>query len=261
MVQKININHVAEELYKAEKTRMPVEPLTDRFSAVTLEEAYNVQLVNVNRRINQGERIIGKNIDLTSEAMQRFLGVHEPDYGHIFNTMFLLKNELSMSQVIQPKAEGEIAFLMREDIMGPGVTPLDVMRATDYVIPAIEIIDSRIKEWKIKIQDTVADNASSAFILVGSRALSLNEIDLLSTGMVFSKNGSIVATGASAAVMGNPVNAVTWLVNNLAEYNVSVKKGEIVLSGSITAAVDIKKGDVIDVTFDRLGPVRVKVLP
>lgn len=261
MVQKININHLAEELYKAEKTRMPVEPLTDRFSAVTLEEAYNVQLVNVNRRINQGERIIGKKIGLTSEAMQRFLGVHEPDYGHIFNTMFLLKNELSMSQVIQPKAEGEIAFLMKEDIMGPGVTPLDVMRATDYVIPAIEIIDSRIKEWKIKIQDTVADNASSAFILVGSRALSLNEIDLLSTGMVFSKNGSIVATGASAAVMGNPVNAVTWLVNKLAEYNVSVKKGEIVLSGSITAAVDIKKGDVIDVTFDRLGPVRVKVLP
>ncbi|MGQ9616700.1 MAG: 2-keto-4-pentenoate hydratase [Spirochaetota bacterium] len=261
MVQKININHVAEELYKAEKTRIPVEPLTDRFSAITMEEAYNVQLVNVNRRINQGERIIGKKIGLTSEAMQRFLGVHEPDYGHIFNTMFLLKNELSMSQVIQPKAEGEIAFVMKEDIMGPGVTPLDVMRATDYVIPAIEIIDSRIKEWKIKIQDTVADNASSAFILVGARALSLNEIDLLSTGMVFSKNGSIVATGASAAVMGNPVNAVTWLVNKLAEYNVSVKKGEIVLSGSITAAVDVKKGDVIDVTFDRLGPVKVKVVP
>ena len=175
--------------------------------------------------------------------------------------MVLLKNELSLSIVIQPKAECEIAFVMKEGIQGPGITSTDVICATDFVMPAIEIIDSRIRDWKIKIEDTVADNASSAFILVGTKALPLNEVDMFSTGMVFCKNGEIVATGAAAAVMGNPVNAVTWLINKLSEFGVGIKKGEIILSGSLTAAVDLKENDVLEVVFDRLGSVTLKVKP
>ena len=250
---------IADELYDAGNEKTPIEPLVSRFPEITINCAYKIQLENVRKRVSEGERIIGKKIGLTSYPMQEMLGVYEPDYGHIFNTMVLPKNELSLSTVIQPKAEGEIAFVMKEGIQGPGITSTDVICATDFVMPAIEIIDSRVRDWKIKIEDTVADNASSAFILLGTKALALNEVDMFSTGMVFCKNGEIVATGAAAAVMGNPVNAVTWLINRLSEFGVGIKKGETILSGALTAAVDLKENDVVEVVFDRLGPVILKV--
>jgi 2-oxopent-4-enoate hydratase len=255
------IKIIAHELYDAGKQEKAIEPLVGRFPEFTITCAYKIQLENIKKRVSEGERIIGKKIGLTSYSMQKMLGVYEPDYGHIFNTMVLLKNELSLSTVIQPKAEGEIAFVMKEGIEGPRITSTDVICATDFVMPAIEIIDSRIRDWKIKIEDTVADNASSAFTLVGTKALPLNEVDMFSTGMVFCKNGEIVATGAAAAVMGNPVNAVTWLINKLSEFGVGIKKGEIILSGSLTAAVDLKENDVVEVVFDRLGSVTLKVKP
>ena len=255
----LDIKIIADELYEAGKTKKAVEPLVSRFPDITIDLAYKVQNENIKRRVDGGEKIIGKKIGLTSFPMQKLLGVFEPDYGQIFGTMLLPGNELSMSEVIQPKAEGEIAFIMKESIKGPGVTPFDIIGATDYIMPAIEIIDSRVRDWKIKIQDTIADNASSAFIVVGTRALPLKEVDMFTTGMVFCKNGEVLNTGAAAAVMGNPVNAVTWLVNKLSEFSVGVEKGEIILSGSLTAAVDLKENDVVEVVFDRLGSVSLKV--
>jgi 2-keto-4-pentenoate hydratase len=260
MLSDKNIKLIANELYDAGKSKKAVESLVSRFSDVTIECAYKIQIENIKRRIDEGERIIGKKIGLTSLPMQKLLGVYEPDYGQIFDTMFLPGNELSMSDVIQPKAEGEIAFVMKESLKGPGITPFDIIRATDFVMPAIEIIDSRVKDWKIKIQDTIADNASSAFIVVGTKYLSLNEVDMFTTGMVLRINGEVVNTGAAAAVMGNPVSSVTWLVNKLSEFGVGVKKGEIILSGSLTAAVALNKNDIVDVVFDRLGQVTLKVI-
>jgi 2-keto-4-pentenoate hydratase len=258
MLDEADIKKAASDLYDALKSRKPVGPLTERFEKLSIEDAYRIQMENVTRRSGEGERVIGKKIGLTSIAMQKMLGVFEPDYGHLFESMLLLQNELDMSTVIQPKAEGELAFVMGRGLEGPGITPFDVLRATDYVVPAIEIIDSRVKDWKIKIQDTIADNASSARIAVGTRALPVTDIDLYATGMVFCKNGEVVATGAAAAVMGNPLRAVAWLVNKLSEFDVGVGEGELILSGSLTSAMDIGKGDVIEITFDRLGSVMLK---
>jgi 2-keto-4-pentenoate hydratase len=260
MLSDDTIKAISDELNDAEKKKKPIEPLVSRFPEMTIDCAYKIQLENVRKRVSEGERIVGKKIGLTSYSMQKLLGVYEPDYGHLLDTMVLQKSELPLSTVIQPKAEGEIAFVMKEGLKGPGITPTDVIAATDFVMPAIEIIDSRVRDWKIKIEDTVADNASSAFMLLGTKALPIYEVDMFSTGMVFCKNGNIVSTGAAAAVMGNPINAVTWLVNKLAELGACIEKGEIILSGALTAAVDIKEHDVIEVVFDRLGAVALKVI-
>ncbi|MBN2323507.1 MAG: fumarylacetoacetate hydrolase family protein [Spirochaetes bacterium] len=258
MLKEDDIKNAASDLYDAFESGNTVAPLTGRFKGITVEDAYRIQMENVARRTGGGERIIGKKIGLTSFPMQKMLGVFEPDYGHLFESMLLLRNELDMSKVIQPKAEGELAFVMGKDLKGPGITPFDILRGTEFILPAIEIIDSRVADWKIKIQDTIADNASSAFIAVGTKALAVEEVDLYTTGMVLCKNGEVVATGAAAAVMGNPVNAVAWLVNKLSEFGVGVREGEIILSGSLTSAVDIGANDVLEVTFDRLGSVLLK---
>jgi len=260
MLSDEKIKSIAKELYNAGVSKTPIDPIVERFSDIDIESAYKIQLENVQKRINKGERITGKKIGLTSFAMQKLLGVFEPDYGHLFDTMILTDNELSMSEVIQPKAEGEMAFVMKKNIQGPGIMPHDIIRATEFLLPAIEIIDSRVKDWKIKIQDTVADNASSAFIAVGAKPMLVTDLDLFATGMVFLKNGEIVNTGAAAAVMGNPVKSVAWLVNKLSEFEVDVKEGEIILSGSLTAAVPLEENDVIDVVFDRLGSVGLTVI-
>jgi 2-keto-4-pentenoate hydratase len=258
MISNDKIDAAALELFEAGKTGTAIEPLLGRIKGLTIEDAYKIQLANIERKKKEGERIIGKKIGLTSFPMQKLLGVYEPDYGHVFESMLILNGELPFSKCIQPKAEGEIAFVMKEDIEGP-VTPYDIVRATDFVVPAIEIIDSRIRDWKIKIEDTIADNASSAFIITGPRALPLKDVDMFTTGMVFSKNGEVVNTGAAAEVMGNPVIAVSWLVNKLSEFGVGIKKGEVILSGALTAAVAIKEGDVIDVAFNKLGSVSFRV--
>jgi 2-keto-4-pentenoate hydratase len=258
MLKEDDIKNAAAELYDALKSGNAVTPLTGRFPKITIEDAYRIQMQNIKRLTGEGERIIGKKIGLTSFAMQKMFGVFAPDYGHLFESMLLPRNELDMAKVIQPKAEGELAFVMGKDLKGPGITPFDILRSTDYILPAIEIIDSRVSDWKIKIQDTIADNASSAFIAVGTRALPIREVDLYTTGMVLCKNGEVIATGAAAAVMGNPINAVVWLVNKLSEFGVGVREGEVILSGSLTSAVDIGANDVLEVTFDRLGSVLLK---
>ncbi|MBC7190070.1 2-keto-4-pentenoate hydratase, partial [Candidatus Aerophobetes bacterium] len=249
MLKEEEIRVIADELHTAEINREQIEPIEARYPHITIPCAYKIQLMNIMRKVKNGQKIIGKKIGLTSYSMQKLLGVYEPDYGHLMDTMLLTKNELSRSKVIQPKAEGEIAFIMKEDLKGPGITPMDVIRSTAFVVPAIEVIDSRIKDWKIKIQDTIADNASSAYVVIGHKFLPLSEIDMFSTGMVFCKNGEVVHTGAVAAVMGSPLNTVSWLINKLSEFGVGIKKGEMILSGAVTAAVDLEVGDVVEVIF------------
>jgi len=250
---------LAEMLLKAEETRQPMAPLSESDSGITVEDAYRIQLRVVEMKKSTGQVVVGKKIGLTSLAMQAMLGVKEPDYGHILNGMVVMEGEkLPTSELIAPRIEGEIAFVLREELKGPGVTLTDVLCASQGVIPALEIIDSRIKDWKIKLVDTVADNASSARIVLGGVLTPLPGIDLRTIGMVMEKNGEVVATAAGAAVLGHPAQAVAWLANKLSTYGIVLKRGEVILSGSLTAAVPVAAGDFFRADFGVLGDVKIK---
>jgi len=253
---EVQVRDVSHELMEAERTAKPVDPITARFGGITIADAYRIQLATIDAKLAAGRRVIGKKIGLTSKAMQDLLGVSEPDYGHLLDDMLVQEGEAIVSAALcQPKAEGEIAFVLKRDLRGPGLTAVDVLRATEGVMAAIEVVDSRIRDWKIKIQDTVADNASSARFVLGSRMVDPWDLDLRLVGMVLEKNGQVVSTGTGAAVLGHPAASVAWLANKLSEYGLGLAAGEIVLSGAITAAPPAGPGDVFKVTFDRLGSV------
>lgn len=250
------LSQAATRLLKAYKDQKPIEPLTEEFPDLTTEDAYQIQLMTVRARVAEGGKIVGKKIGLTSPAMQQMFNVGEPDYGHLLDNMLGYQGfGLSGSKLIQPRVEGEIAFILKKGLQGPGVTPTDVLRATAGVCAALEIIDSRIRDWKIKIQDTVADNASSGAFVLGARMVPASDIDLRHVGFVLSKNGLTVATGAGAAVLGSPAQSVAWLANRLAAFGIGLDPGEIILSGSAVAAVPVKSGDSIHLVVDRIGEV------
>ncbi|MFD0828934.1 2-keto-4-pentenoate hydratase [Neobacillus sp. M.A.Huq-85] len=248
----------ANELLKAEETREAVPALTDRDEHLTVEDAYQIQLEAVNVKLAQGKKIIGKKVGLTSTAMQKMLNVNEPDYGHLLDDMRVENGEVvKVDSLISPKIEAEIGFVLAEDLVGPNITFLDVMMATKYVVPTIEIIDSRVKDWRIKLIDTVADNGSSAKVVVGDKFTELDGVDLRAAGMSLLKNGELVATGAGAAALGHPAHAVAWLANKLHEFGISLKKDEIILPGALSAAVPVEAGDIIKAEFGALGSVMV----
>lgn len=249
------ISQAAQSLSQAAKDLKPIAALTETFPGITVEEAYQIQTINIDARLKAGARVVGKKIGLTSPAMQQMLGVGEPDYGMLLDDMLLYQGvEFDTSTLLQPRIEGEIAFVMGQDLMGP-VTPVEVAMATAGVTPALEIIDSRVKDWKIKIQDTVADNASAAAFVIGSTLIPLGSMDLRHVGFVLAKNGRLAGTGAGAAVLGSPLQSVAWLINKMGEMGVGVKAGEIILSGAASAAVDVAPGDSIHLVVDRLGEV------
>lgn len=250
---------IAEALLGAEQDRKPISPLTQTDPGITVDEAYRIQLKVIERKKSSGQVVVGKKIGITSLAMQTMLGVKEPDYGHILNGMVIMEGEkIPAADLIQPRIEGELAFVLKEDLKGPGITMTDVIRCSEGVIPALEIIDSRIVDWKIKLPDTVADNASSARIVLGGKITPLLGFDLRTVGMVLEKNGEVIATATGAAVLGNPPQAVAWLANKLAVYGISLRKGEVILSGSLTAAVPVAAGDFIRADFGPLGDVKIK---
>lgn len=249
---------LADHLAKAEQTGAGVEPLTVLEPGLTIEEAYHIQLKTIERKVEAGAKIVGKKIGLTSLAMQKLLGVDQPDYGHLLDTMVVdNQGAIPFSRVLQPKVEAEIAFKLKRDLIGPRVTATDVLLATEYVVPALEIVDSRIKDWKIKLQDTIADNASSGLYVLGGNPVPVHEVDLAQIGMVFYKNGEIVNTGVGAAALGNPANCVAWLANKLFEFGIVLKAGEIILSGALSAAVNAEPGDSFKARLAHLGEVSV----
>ncbi len=248
--------NAAKKLIAASKDLKPINPFTETYPEITTEEAYRIQLITLEARLAEGRKVVGKKIGLTSPAMQEMFNVNEPDYGHLLDDMLIYQGEeLSTSRLLQPRIEGEIAFILERDLMGPGITPADVIRSTAGVTAALEIIDSRIRDWKIKIQDTVADNASSAAFVLGSKVVPLSGLDLRCVGFVMTKNEQLTATGAGAAVLGNPAQSVAWLANKMSEYEIPLKAGEVILSGSAVAAVPVKAGDSIHLTVDRIGDV------
>jgi 2-keto-4-pentenoate hydratase len=252
---------LAEELYRAEKTRTAVPPITQRYADIDPGDAYRVQLALIEKKKAAGAKVVGKKIGLTSKAMQKMLNVDQPDYGHLLDHMVVEDGTaFPANELIQPKIEPEVAFILEKDLEGPGITPLQVLACTRFVVPALEIIDSRIQDWKIKLCDTIADNASSARVVLGGPPRSVDQVDLRLIGMVMEKNGAVIQTGAGAAVLGHPANAVAWLANALSAFGVGLKAGEVVLPGAISAAADVSPGDVIRAFFDGLGAVSVRFI-
>ena len=259
----VHMDHhvIARELRRAEAERAAIAPLTATYSKITVEDAYEIQLENVAVRLAEGRKVIGKKIGLTSKGMQRLLGVAEPDYGHLLDDMLIAEGEpCRRDELIYPRIESELAFILKDTLKGPGVTIADVYRATEGVMAAFEIVDSRIVDWKIKLADTVADNASSARLVLGGRMSSIKDVDLRLVGMVMEKNGEVVSTGAGAAVWGHPAAAVAWLANKLAAFDIALQAGEIVLSGAVTAAETVSAGDVFTVSFDSLGSLNQRFI-
>ena len=243
-MNETDIRDAGDALYIAWRTCEAIDPLSNRYPDITIEDAYQIQQAFMGHRLANGERIIGKKIGVTSKAVQNMLGVQQPDFGLLTDGMVVGEGEsIPLSTLIQPKAEGEIAFVLKDDIKGPGVTAADVLRATAGVIACFEIVDSRIRDWKIKIQDTVADNASCGLFVLASALVDVRDVDLITCGMVLEKNGEVVVTGAGAATMNSPVNAVVWLVNMLGSLGVGLKAGEVVLSGALGAMVPVAAGD------------------
>ncbi|OAD83106.1 2-oxopent-4-enoate hydratase [Comamonas thiooxydans] len=250
---------LGDELYEALSQHRVLEPLSTRYPDISIADAYAVQQHMLARRIAAGERVVGKKIGVTSKAVMDMLGVFQPDFGWLTDGMVFNEGEaVSASSLIQPKAEGEIAFLLKKTLQGPGVTAADVLAATEGVMACFEIVDSRIRDWKIKIQDTVADNASCGVFVLGDRLVDPRDVDLATCGMVLEKNGEIVATGAGAAALGHPANAVAWLANTLGAHGIALEAGEVVLSGSLAAMVPVKAGDNLRVTIGGIGSCSVR---
>jgi 2-oxopent-4-enoate/cis-2-oxohex-4-enoate hydratase len=253
------IQHYGDELYAAWLARKTVAPLLQREPEITLEDAYQIQQRYVDRRIAAGETIVGKKIGVTSKPVQDFLGVFQPDFGQLTSGMVYQDGDtIDLSTLIQPKAEAELAFVLKEDLVGPGITAMDVIRATDYVTACFEIVDSRITDWKIKIQDTVADNASCGVYVLGKTKGDPRKLDITLAGMVLEKNGELFSTGVGAAVQGSPANAVAWLANTLGALGIPFRAGEVILSGSQSALVPVVDGDHMVCTVGGLGSCSVR---
>ena len=249
---------VADALAQAERQRVPIEPPTETWPGLDTDDAYAIQLLNAEARIGAGEVVRGHKVGLTSRAMQQMLGVTEPDYGHLFDDMFVTEGDsLDAAQFCHPRVEMEVAFVLEDPIAGPGATVAEVMRKTAFVLPAIEVIDSRVRDWRITLADTIADNASSARVVLGGNPTSLAGVDVRLLGGILRRRGEIVETGASGAVLGNPATAVAWLANKLAEFGTRLEAGHVVMPGACTRAVDVDAGDAIRAEFDVLGSVQV----
>lgn len=249
------IAEYAARLYDSLTNRVSIPPISDELDELAIDDAYGIQMKNVEKNLAAGAVISGKKIGLTSKPMQDMFSVNEPDYGHLYDTMDFTGRPVPASGLLQPKVEGEIAFVLKEDVKGPDATVEDVLAATDYVVAALEIVDSRIKDWKIKLFDTVADNASSGCYVLGAKKVKVADIDLIGEPMTFYKNGEAVNSGTGAAVLGNPAFCVAWLANKLWAYGVILKKGEVVLSGALSAAIEAQAGDAFRAEFGTLGPV------
>ena len=254
------IQQLARELMDAEAKHAPVLPITDRYPEFSAADAYAVQKTIIGHRVSdQGRRIIGKKVGLTSKAMQQALGVNEPDYGILLDGYIIEDGaEFRTSDLLQPRIEGEIAFVMSRDLEGPGITAEQVLAATDYVSPSLEVIDSRIKDWKIKLPDTIADNASSARIVLGRNRKPVAGVDLASEEMVFKKNGVELGRATGVAVLEHPANAVAWLANKMVELGAPVRSGEVVMPGALVAMTPVQPGDHIEAVFSTLGSVSVR---
>ncbi|AQA02532.1 2-keto-4-pentenoate hydratase [Mycobacterium sp. MS1601] len=249
---------LAAELAEAERSRVPMDPLTAAHPDIDVVDAYEIQLINIRRRVAEGARVIGHKVGLSSEAMQKMMNVDEPDYGHLLEDMAVFSDvPVKASAYLYPRVEVEVGFILADDLPGAGCTEDDVLAATAAFAPSIELIDTRIKDWKIKLCDTIADNASSAGWVLGPDRVSPKDVDIRAIEAELRCNGEVIAEGRSDAVLGNPVTAVAWLARKVDSFGVRLKAGDVVLPGSCTRAIDAHPGDHFVADFAGLGSVEL----
>ena len=250
----------AQQLYEARRTRTPISAFTDAIPGLGMEDGYAIQQQLVGMLLAEGEAIVGYKLGLTSTPMQVLLGVDSPDFGPVFASgVFRDGAVLPVDRFIAPRVEAEIGVILASDLTGPYCTPAQALSATAGLVAAIEIVDSRIRDWKIKLADTVADLASNGAIALSSLVVPVDGFDPRLLGMVFTKNGEVVATGAGAAALGDPLAAVAWLANTLAPMGVTLPAGSVIMTGALHAMVPVAPGDVFRADFDRLGPITIRM--
>lgn len=250
------IRQLGDELYDALRQRRTLAPLTDRHPDIDVDDAYHISLHMLSRREADGEKIVGKKIGVTSKPVQDMLNVHQPDFGFLTDAMHYPDGAtipIAKAGLIQPRAEGEIAFMLKADLRGPGVTREDVLAATAWVAPCFEIVDSRIDDWKIRIQDTVADNASCGVFVIGDRHTDPAGLDLAAVRMCMMRNGEPAGEGLGSAVQGHPAEAVAWLANTLGRFGIPFRAGELILSGSLAPLIPARAGDRFEMEIEGLG--------
>jgi 2-keto-4-pentenoate hydratase len=251
-------DELAADLAQAERSREPIVPLTAAYPDIDIVDAYEIQLINIRQRVAEGARVLGHKVGLSSKAMQQMMGVDEPDYGHLLDEMQVFEDTpVQAGRYLYPRVEVEVGFILADDLPGADCTEDDVLSATEALVPSIELIDTRITDWKIKLCDTIADNASSAGFVLGEARVSPADVDVQMIEAVLTRNGDLVAEGRSDAVLGNPVTAVAWLARKVESFGVRLKKGDIVLPGSCTRAIDVRAGDEFVADFAGLGAVRL----
>lgn len=262
VLDKIIIDKLGEEVLKAELTRRFAPTISTRYSEFTIEDAYKVQLRLMERKIELGDKVVGKKAGLTSKVMQLKFGVNEPDFGFITDKMIVQEGEpIDLSELGSPSFEGaEIAFLLKDDLKGPGVNIASVLKATEGVLPCIEITSGWMEKTKdFIIKDSIAHNGNAGRFVLGAKITHVEGIDLRLVGVVLELNGEMVATAAGAAALGNPAQVVAWLANKLAELGTKLYAGEIIATGTLIGGIEPKTGDAFKVTFDRLGSVTARI--
>jgi len=259
MIDDTQVEAAAAALLGAYASRVPIAPLSERYPGLTVDDAYAIQSAQISAWTADGRAIWGYKVGLTSRAMQQQLGVDQPDYGFLVDGMgYPDGGEVALDRFLAARVEPEIAFVLGRDLRGPGLTADGAREAVDAVVASIEIIDSRIADWRITLPDTIADNASSAGAVLGSVRLPVDAVDLAGLTVTLARNGDRIAEGTGAAVMDSPLNALTWLANKLGEYGVTLTAGSVVLPGSVCAAAPVSAGDDISADFGPLGTVGIR---
>jgi 2-oxo-hept-3-ene-1,7-dioate hydratase len=260
MLSQADRSKAAQILTTAEKERKQATQLSVTFPGITIEDAYAIQSEVARHKIAAGAKLIGHKVGLTSKAMQQSSQIDEPDYGHLFDFMLIADGaKIPHENYCVPRVEVELAFVLAKPLKGPGVGLIDVLRATEYVVPSLEIIDARLQNPR-KIMDTVADNGAAAGIVIGGRPVGPNDVDLRWVGGIMHRNSEIEETGLAAGVLGHPAMGIAWLANKLAPFNVGLEAGSITLSGSFTRPVWCNKGDTLHADFGPLGTVAVQFI-
>lgn len=256
------VREAAQRLLLAYDKSEPIAPIIESYPDAGVTDAYRIQQEQVRRWIEAGERVKGHKVGLSSAAMRQQMGVDQPDYGHLLSGMFHLEHQpIDAGTFLQPRIEPEIAFVLGGRLSGPGVTVADAIRAVDFVLPALEIVDSRIEGWRISIVDTIADNASSGGVVLGSRPATLSSVDLAAASCVLRFGDEAVATGTGGAVLGSPINALVWLANTIGPLGVDLEPGHVVLPGSMTRAFAVRPGDTVVADMGELGSVKAVFAP
>ena len=258
-MSKQNIEAAAKRLREAAKSGKTCAPVRDLIGETDIEKAYAVQEINTLHRISEGAKTVGYKIGLTSPAVQAQFGISQPDFGMLWADKEVWNGgEISMKEIMQPRAEAEIAFVLGKDLTSESITSVDVISAIEYALPALELVGSRVENWDIRITDTIADNASASHWALGHKPARLENLDLINCKMVMEKNGEIVSEGSGSACLGSPVNAMLWLAKTMSRLGNPMRAGDVVLTGALGPMVNVEAGDHYRAVIEGLGEVSVK---